>query len=129
MIANNRRLERILREGEILGLVFTVLLLIVIEACFVYWLNHLHLPRRTWSQAGMLVLPPWYQEPRFEVIFLLTIAAGTLFSVVRGLWTLWRSDKRHPAANIVRLLRRRVNAAATITVLAGLQLVLVTWLR
>ncbi|MCZ2076135.1 MAG: hypothetical protein LC130_14180 [Bryobacterales bacterium] len=128
MITCKGRIERILREGELLGLVFTVLLLIVIEACFVYWLNHLHLPTRTWSQPGLLVLPPWYQEPRFEVTLLLTIAAGTLFSVPRGLWRLWRSDNRYSAAD-TRRLRRRVNTAATVTVLAGLQLALVTWLR
>ena len=128
MIAYKRRLDRLLREGELLGLEFTVVVLIAIEACLVYWLNHLQLPARTWSQPGLLVLPPWYQEPRFEVTLLLTIAAGTLFSVARGLWKLWRSGKRHSAADAVRL-RRRATIAATVTVLAGAQLALVTWLR
>ena len=71
-----RSLDRVLQEGEMFGLVFMALMLIVIEGCLVYWLHHLQFPERPVSPLGFLVMPPWYQKPRFEVTLLLTIAAG-----------------------------------------------------
>ena len=75
-----RWLDRVLQEGEIFGLVFTTLMLIVVEGCFVYWLQHIQFPDRAFSESGFLAMPPWYRKPRFEVTLLLTIAAGLLFS-------------------------------------------------
>ena len=71
-----RYLDRILQEGEMFGLVFTTLMLIVVEGCFVYGLHRIQLPDRQFAASGFLVVPPWYREPRFEVTLLLTIAAG-----------------------------------------------------
>ena len=85
------RLDGVLREGEIVGLYFTTALLIVVEFCFVYWLHRMHIPEASSRAAsGFIVMPPWYQKPRFEVTLLLTILAGLLFSVCWGLWNLWR---------------------------------------
>ena len=122
-------LDRTLQNGEMLGLVFTTLLLIVVEGCFVYWLNHIQLPDRQFTVSGFLVLPPWYRKPRFEVTLLLTIAAGMLFQVCRGLWDVWRERNRTVSTEILKSLRRRVNAAASVAALAGFNLALAAWLR
>ena len=84
------RLDGALRRGEVAGLYFTTALLVVVEFCFVCWLNRIAIPDLSAAGAGFIVLPPWYQKPRFEVTLLLTILAGLLFSVCWGLWDLWQ---------------------------------------
>ena len=111
------------------GLVFTTLMLIVVEGCIVYWLHRIQLPDRQFAASGFLVVQPWYREPRFEVTLLLTIAAGMLFQVCRGLWDVWRERNRTPSIEILTSLRRRVNAAASVAALAGFNLALAAWLR
>ena len=123
-----RRLARVLHEGEVCGLIFTAVMLILVEACCVYWLNHIQFPDRPAAQSGFLVLPPWHERPRFEVTLLLTIAAGMLFSVLRSVWELWRSKNEGPSADVVKRLRQRLSAAASVTALAGFNLALATWL-
>ena len=122
-------LDRALKRGEMFGLVFTTLMLIAIEGCFVYWLNHIQLPDRPFTASGFLVMPPWYRKPRFEVTLLLTIAAGILFSVCRGLWDAWQHRNHTASAEIIDCLQRRVKTAASVAALAGLNLALATWLR
>ena len=122
-------LDRTLQEGEMFGLVFTTLLLIVVEGCFVYWLNHIQLPERQFTASGFLVLPPWYRKPRFEVTLLLTITAGMLFQLCLGLWAVWRKRDRTASAEILKSLRRRLNAAVSVAALAGVNLALAAWLR
>jgi len=124
-----RSLDRVLQEGEMFGLVFVALMLIVIEGCLVYWLHHMQLPERPVSPSGFLVMPPWYQKPRFEVTLLLTIVAGTLFSACRGLCDLWRARGRDASVEIIKSLRRRLTTAASVAALAGFNLALATWLR
>jgi hypothetical protein len=111
------------------GLVFTTLMLIVAEGCFVYWLHRIQLPDRPLAASGFLVVPPWYRKPRFEVTLLLTIAAGMLFSVCRGLWDVWRERNQCASPEILIALRRRVNSAASVAALAGVNLALAAWLR
>lgn len=123
-----RRLARVLDEGEVLGLAFMVVMLIVLEACCVYWLDHIQLPDRSFTQSGFLVLPPWHRKPRFEVTFLLTIAAGMLFSALRGFWDLWRSTRENPSSDALKRVRERLSTAASATALAGVNLALATWL-
>jgi hypothetical protein len=122
-------LDRILKEGEMFGLVFTTLVLIVIEGCFVYWLHHMQLPDRRLAASGFVVVPSWYQKPRFEVTLLLTVAAGMLFSVCRGFWDICRERDNIASAELIKSLRRRVNTAASVAALAGFNLALATWLR
>ena len=74
------RLDGALRRGEVAGLYFTTALLVVVEFCFVCWLNRIPIPDVPTAGAGFIVLPPWYRKPRFEVTLLLTILAGLLFS-------------------------------------------------
>ena len=124
-----RRLDRMLHEGEMFGLVFATLMLIVIEGCFVYWLHHIQFPDRPLAPSGFVIMPPWYQKPRFEVTLLLTIAAGMLFSVCRGLWDLWHGRSLVSSNEIIECLRKRVNTAASVAALAGFNLALATLLR
>ena len=128
MLRNDNHLEMLLREGEVFGLIFTTVMLILVEACCVYWLHHIHLLDHPVGQSGFLVLPPWHRRPRFEVTLLLTIAAGMVFSVVRGLWELWRSSDRNQSADVVKRARQRLSAAASVTAIAGVNLALATWL-
>jgi hypothetical protein len=123
-----RRLGRVLDEGEMFGFAFMAVLLIMLEACCVYWLNHIQLPNRSVTQSGFLVLPPWHRKPRFEITFLLTIAAGMLFSAIRGLWDLWRPKRENPSPDAVKRVRQRLSAAASAMALAGANLALATWL-
>lgn len=124
-----KSLDRVLQEGEMFGLIFMALMLIVIEGCLVYWLHHLQFRERPASPSGFLVMPPWYQKPRFEVTLLLTIAAGTLFSACRGLCDFWRERDRATSVEIIKTLRRRLTTAASVAALAGFNLALATWLR
>ena len=119
MMRKNNRLEMLLREGEVFGLIFTAVMLILVEAYCVYWLNRIQLPDHPVGQSGFLVLPRWHRRPRFEVSLLLTIAAGMVFSVVRGLWELWRSSTGNPSADVVKRVRQRLSAAISVTAIAG----------
>jgi hypothetical protein len=124
------RLDRILCGGEVAGLYFTTVLLIVVEFCFVYWLNQIQTPDTANAGSGFIVVPPWYRKPRFEVTLLLTILAGLLFSVCRGLWSLWQ--KRTDVGSwetAMQSVRQRVKTTASVAALTAFDLALVTWLR
>ncbi len=118
----------ILQRGEAVGVYATVALLFVVEFCFVYWLNHIPVSSRPKTGLTLIVLPPWYQRPRFEVTLLLTVVAGLLFSICRGLWSLRGAvaEARHQALATVR---KRVKATLSVAVLATCELFLATWLR
>ena len=124
------RLDSALRGGEVAGLYFTTALLIVVEFCFVYWLNRIQIPDAANAGSGFIVVPPWYRKPRFEVTLLLTILAGLLFSVCRGLWSLWQ--KRTDAGSwetAIQSVKQRVKTTASVAALTAFDLALVTWLR
>jgi hypothetical protein len=125
------QLDGVLRKGEVVGLYFTTAMLIVVEFCFVYWLHRIQIPEASSKAAsGFIVMPPWYQKPRFEVTVLLTILAGLLFSVCWGLWSLWR--KRTDTGSwetAVQSVKQRVRTTTSVAALTGVELALVTWLR
>ncbi len=124
------RLDGALRGGAVAGLYFTTALLIVVECCFVYWLNRIQFPDVLNAGSGFIVLPPWYRKPRFEVTLLLTILAGLLFSVCWGLWDLWQ--KRNDAGSwekAVQSVKQRVKTTTSVAALTGFELALVTWLH
>ena len=124
------RLDRTLWGGAVAGLYFTTALLIVVEFCFVYWLNRTQIPDAANAGSGFIVVPPWYRKPRFEVTLLLTILAGLLFSVCRGLWSLWQ--KRTDAGSsetAIQSVKQRVKTTASVAALTAFDLALVTWLR
>ena len=123
-------LDGALRRGEVAGLYFTTALLIVVEFCFVYWLNRIQIPDVPNVRSGFIVLPPWYRKPRFEVTLLLTILAGLLFSVCWGFWDLWQ--KRTDAGSwqkAIQSVKRRVKTTTSVAALTALDLALVTWLQ
>jgi hypothetical protein len=123
-------LDGALRRGEVAGLFFTTALLIVVEFCFVYWLNRIQIPDAPNVRAGFIVLPPWYRKPRFEVTLLLTILAGLLFSVCWGFWDLWQ--KRADAGSwekTIQSVKQRVKTTTAVAALTALELALVTWLQ
>ena len=123
-------LDGALRRGEVAGLFFTTALLIVVEFCFVYWLNRIQIPDAPNVRAGFIVLPPWYRKPRFEVTLLLTILAGLLFSVCWGFWDLWQ--KRTDAGSwekAIQSVKQRVKTTTSVAALTAFDLALVTWLQ
>jgi H+/Cl- antiporter ClcA len=129
------RLDRALRRGEVAGLYFTTALLIIVEFCFVYWLNRIQIPDVPNRGSGFIVLPPWYRKPRFEVTLLLTILAGLLFSVCWGLWDLWQKrtgmgSSEHAAwENAIQSVKQRLRTTTSVAALTGIELALVTWLQ
>ena len=123
-------LDGALRRGEVAGLYFTTALLIVVEFCFVYWLNRIQIPDAPNVRAGFIVLPPWYRKPRFEVTLLLTILAGLLFSVCWGFWDLWQ--KRTDTGSwekAIQSVKQRLKTTTSVAALTALDLTLVTWLQ
>jgi hypothetical protein len=124
------RLIRTLRRGEVAGLYFTTALLVVVEFCFVCWLNRVPIPDVPTVGSGFMVLPPWYRTPRFEVTLLLTILAGLLFSVCWGLRELWQKrNDTESCEKAIQSVRKRVRTATSVAALTGLELALVTYLR
>jgi hypothetical protein len=112
-----------LHRGEVVGLYFTTVLLIVVEFCFVYWLQHLRIPETVSSaEPGFVAMPPWYQKPRFEITILLTIVAGIVFRVCRSLWDL----RRRRTDTAMGLLKQRLKMATAFALLTGLDLALIT---
>jgi len=123
-------LDGALRRGEVAGLYFTTALLIVVEFCFVYWLNRIQIPDAPNVRAGFIALPPWYRKPGFEVTLLLTLLAGLLFSVCWGFWDLWQ--KRTDAGSwekAIQSVKQRVKTTTSVAALTALDLALVTWLQ
>lgn len=125
------RLDAVLRQGELVGLSFMTAMLIVVEFCFVYWLHWIQIPEPSSKAAsGFIVMPPWYQRPRFEVTLLLTILAGLLFSVCWGLWSLWRKKTDTGSwETAIQSVKQRVRTTTSVAALTGVELALVTWLR
>lgn len=124
------RLDKTLRGGEIAGLYFTTVLLIVVEFCFVYWLNRMQIPDAFDAGSGFIAVPPWYRKPRFEVTLLLTILAGLLFSICWGLWDLWqRRTDAQSWEKTIHSVKQRVKTTTSVAAITGIDLALVTWLR
>jgi hypothetical protein len=117
------RIEAGLHRGEVVGLYFTTVLLIVVEFCFVYWLHHLRIPETVnTAEPSFVAMPPWYQKPRFEITILLTIVAGIVFRVCRSLWDL----RRRRTDTTMGLLKQRLKMATAFALLTGLDLALIT---
>ena len=124
------RLDGALGRGEVAGLYFTTALLVVVEFCFVCWLNRIPIPDVPTAGTGFIVLPPWYRKPRFEVTLLLTILAGLLFSVCWGLWDLWQQrNDTESWEKAIQSVKQRVRTATSLAALTGIELALVTYLR
>ena len=124
------RLDGALRGGETAGLYLTTALLLVVEFCFVGWLNRIPIPDVPSVGSGFIVLPPWYRKPRFEVTLLLTILAGLLFSICWGLWELWQKrNDTESCEKAIQSVKQRVRTATSVAALTGLELALAAYLR
>ncbi len=126
----DRLLIRILRRGEHLALLASAVALIIVEACYLAWLDRLPALPNPAHQPGFLDLPPWYQRPRVEVTFLLTALGGTIFWASWGVAQLMRNRTGESSANESRAIaEKRLKTAAFYTVLAGTDLLFIQFFR
>jgi hypothetical protein len=121
---------RILRRGEHLGLLASAVALIMVEAVYVAWLERLPALPNSALQPGFLDLPPWYQRPRVEVTFLLTILGGVIFSAACGVAQLMRSRTGESGTSEWRgVAQKRLKIAAFYAVITGADLLFIQFFR
>jgi hypothetical protein len=125
-------LIRILRCGEELGLLFSFVLLILVEAGYVAWLQRLPaIPSHEHSDP-FLLMPPWYGHPRGEVTLLLTLVGGMIgwagVGVGRFLRT-WRHTNTVETSCFKAVAAYRLKTAAFYALLAGANLLSIQFLR
>ena len=128
MLRNNSRLEMLLRKGEVFGLIFTAVMLILVEACCVYWLNHIQLPDHPIGQSGFLVLLPWHRRPRFEVRSAVDDCSWDGLFCRPGIVGAVAIEQRQSVGGCREARSQRLSAAASVTAIAGVNLALATWL-
>lgn len=123
-------LIRIVRRGEHLGLLASAVALVIVEAGYLAWLERLPALPNPAHQPGFLDLPPWYQRPRVEVTFLLTILGGIIFWAAWGVAQLMRNRTGDSCANGWRAIaEKRLKTAAFYAVLAGADLLFIQFFR
>lgn len=123
-------LIRILRRGEHLGLLASAVALMIVEAGYLAWLERLPALPNPAHQPGFLDLPPWYQRPRVEVTFLLTILGGIIFWAAWGVAQLMLNRTGESIANVCRpIAEKRLKTAAFYAVLAGADLLFIQFFR
>ena len=123
-------LIRIVRRGEHLGLLASAVALVIVEAGYLAWLERLPALPNPAHQPGFLDLPPWYQHPRVEVTFLLTILGGIIFWAASGVAQLMRNRTGDSCANEWRAIaEKRLKTAAFYAVLAGADLLFIQFFR
>ena len=126
----DRLLIRILRRGEHLGLLASAVALIMVEAGYVAWLERLPALPNPAHQPGFLDLPPWYQRPRVEVSFLLTILGGMIFAAACGVAQLMRTRAGESSTNEWRrIAEKRLKTAVFYAVVAGADLFFIQFFR
>ncbi|MGH9630284.1 MAG: hypothetical protein ACRD7E_18370 [Bryobacteraceae bacterium] len=126
-------LLQILRRGEELGLLFSFLLLILVEAGYVAWLQRLPaIPTQAHSDP-FLLLPPWYEHPRAEVTLLLTLVGGMIGWAGAGLAQFLKTSRRHNGiaekSGSKAVAAYRLKTAAFYALLAGADLLSIQFLR
>ena len=126
----DRLLIRILRRGEHLGLLASAVALIMVEAGYVAWLERLPALPNPAHQPGFLDLPPWYQRPRVEVTFLLTILGGVIFAAACGVAQLMRTRAGESSTNEWRrIAEKRLKTAVFYAVVTGADLLFIQFFR
>jgi hypothetical protein len=126
-------LIRILQRGEELGLLFSFLLLILVEAGYVAWLQRLPaIPPREHSDP-FLLMPPWYEHPRAEVTLLLTLVGGMIGWAGVGVVRFLRTSRRHNGiaerSGSKAVAAYRLKTAAFYALLTGADLLSIQFLR
>ena len=124
-------LVRVLRRGEDLGLFVSFLLLILVEAGYVAWLERLPAFPIPDPPDGFLSLPPWYGRPRVEVTLLLTLLGGLIAWTGMGLLAFMRNKRRSTATCDAHrtAVMQRLKTTAFYAVLTGADLLLIQFLR
>jgi hypothetical protein len=124
-------LMRILRRGEELGLLFRFLLLILVEAGYVAWLQWLPaIPPREHSDP-FLLMPPWYGHPRALVTLLLAFVGCMIGWAGVGLAQFLNTRGYDGAADASRskaVAAYRIKTAAFYALLAGAGLLSIQFL-
>ena len=122
-------LNRVLRRGEDIGLLATAAALILVEAGYVAWLERLPVLPGPSHPVGFLVLPPWYDRPRIEVTWLLTILGGLIASAAWGVVGLIRNSVESPATERRTIAQKRLKTATLYAIVAGADLLFIQFLR
>ena len=119
-------MNRLLQQGEDIGLWACIAALILVEAGYIAWLERLPALPKNGNPVGFLDLPPWYDHPRAEVTLLLTVLGGLIA------WSSWhafaflRAGTGTPAAPETRTaIVRCLKTAAAFAVIAGADMLLV----
>ena len=127
----NHLLMRILGRGEELGLLFSFLLLILVEAGYVAWLHWLPpIPPREHSDP-FLLMPPWYEHPTGPVTLLLALVGGMIGWAGVGLVQFLKSRRHDGTADASRfkaVAAYRLKTAAFYALLAGAGLLSIQFL-
>lgn len=120
------RLNRLLQQGEDIGLWGCIAALIVVEAGYIAWLERLPALPKSGNPVGFLDLPPWYDHPRAEVTLLLTVLGGLIVWSSCYAFAFLRAGTATPAAPETRTATLRcLKTAAAFAVIAGADMLLV----
>jgi hypothetical protein len=126
-------LIRILRRGEELGLLFSFLLLILVELGYIAWLQRLPAFPTPERHDPLLLLPPWYDHPRAPVTLLLTLVGGMIGWAGVGLAQFLKTRRRHnstaDASRSKAVAAYRLKTAAFYALLAGADLLWIQFLH
>jgi hypothetical protein len=127
----NHLLMRILRRGEEFGLLFSFLLLILVEAGYVAWLHWLPaIPPREHSDP-FLLMPPWYEHPTGPVTLLLALVGGMIGWAGVGLAQFLKTRRHDSTADASRskaVAAYRIKTTAFYALLAGAGLLSIQFL-
>jgi hypothetical protein len=131
MERTKRLIDRLLWYAEELGLFVTFVLLLLVEAGYVAWLERLpSFPTPDRSNDLLIVLPPWYENPKAPTLLLLTIAGGMTIWMGIGLFTFMRRKQQALSrSNVKQAVIGRLKSALFWAILAGADLLFIQLLR
>ena len=92
------RLSLTLRRGENIGLFGWVVVLVLVEAEYIAWLERLPAIPRQRDPIGFLGVPPRSEHPRAEITLLLTVLGGLIAWSAWCLFVFLRGGGKRPAA-------------------------------
>ena len=120
-------INRLLGYAEEFGLFVTFVLLLLVETGYVAWLERLpsfSTPDR--SNDRLVLLPPWYENPKAPTLLLLTIAGGMTVWMGIGLFTLMqRKPQALSRSHVKEVVIGRLKSALFWAILAGADLLFV----
>ncbi|MBV8812220.1 MAG: hypothetical protein JO033_26425 [Acidobacteriaceae bacterium] len=124
-------IDRLVGYAEEVGLFVSFVLLLLVETGYVAWLERLpSFPTPERPNDLLILLPPWYENPKAPTLLLLTIAGGMTVWMGVGLFTLLR--RKHQAlsrSHVKRAVIGRLKSALLWAILAGADLLFLQLLR